>query len=248
MNEFKSWRSYRHFARQVRSQARFIRTSDEEEFLREVLRTSESRIRTLPADFQLWRAQLGHEWRPVYQNDQYIYRLPVAYPADRMKPQPGRATENRANPKGIPVLYLSTHRLTAMSEVRPWLGSLVSCAHFRTIRPMKLVDFSVNHGLNNPYYLKEPESAEREEVVWTHIDQAFSKPATPADDSADYVPTQILAELFKNEGYDGIAYKSAFGDNGLNIVLFDLDDAEFRSCALFRTKSLDFQFEQDENT
>ena len=161
-----------------------------------------------------------------------------------MKPLPDRATEGRANPKGIPVLYLSTHRKTAMSEVRPWLGSLVSCAHFETMRPLKIVDFSVNHGSGFVLYFSEPDASTREEAVWTQIDQAFSEPTTPADDVADYVPTQVIAELFKKEDFDGIAYKSAFGGKGFNIVLFDLTAAELTSCALFEAKSLKFRFEE----
>ena len=190
-------------------------------------------------------------WRdvrfPFYQDDEYIDDLPAAYSPERMKPLQDRAAEGRANSKGIPVLYLSTHRKTAMSEVRPWLGSLVSCAHFKTTRALKIVDFSVYHHSRSTLYLSEPDPSKREEAVWTQIDRAFSEPTTPADNAADYVPTQVIAELFKNEGLDGIAYKSAFGKKGYNIVLFDPADAELTSCALFEAKSLKFRFEQSDN-
>ena len=246
MNAFKSWNSYRHFANRVRHEARYIRTPEDADFLREVLRTSKARIHELPANTGLWRAQLGHDWRPFCQDGQYINDVPAAYPRERMKPLPGRAMEGRANPKGIPVLYLATRRKTAMSEVRPWLGSLVSCAHFRTTRPLEIVDFSVRHRSGRILYFSEPDAVKREEAVWTQIDQAFSEPTTPGDDTADYVPTQVIAELFKNEGCDGIAYKSAFGKKGYNIVLFDPADAELTSCALFEAKSLKFRFEQSD--
>ena len=65
--------------------------------------------------------------------------------------------------------------------------------------------------------------------------------------TADYVPTQIIAEFFKNEGCDGIAYKSAFGKKGYNIVLFDPSDAELTSCTLYKAESLKFRFEQSDN-
>ena len=247
MNEFKSWNSYRYFANRVRREARFIRTSEDDDFLREVARTSKTRVRDLPAGFGLWRAQLGHDWRPHYQDEEYINDFPAAYPPSRMKPPPGRATEGRANPKGIPVLYLATQRQTAMSEVRPWLGSLVSCAHYETIRPLTIVDLSVNHGGGFVFFLSEPDASKREKAVWTQIDQAFSKPTTAADDAADYVPTQVIAELFKTEGHGGIAYKSAFGDDGYNIVLFDPEDANLTSCGLFEAKSLMFSFEETDN-
>ena len=247
MNEFNSWNSYRNFAKRVRREARYIRTPEDDDFLREVIRTSKSRIRELPAGFGLWRAQLGHDWRPFCQDGQYIDDLPAAYPPERMKPLPGHATEGRANPKGIPVLYLATHRKTAMSEVRPWLGSLVSCAYFRTTRPLEIVDFSVRHGSGYVFYFGEPNASKREEAVWRQIDRAFSEPTTAGDDTADYAPTQVIAELFKNKGCDGIAYKSAFGKKGYNIALFNPADAELTSCALFEAKSLKFRFEQSDN-
>ena len=247
MNEFQSWNSYRHFANRVRRETRFTRTSDDDDFLREVVRTSKTRIRELPEAFGLWRAQLGHDWRPHYQDHEFIDDVPAPHPPSRMKPLPGRATEGRANPKGIPVLYLFTRRQTAMSEVRPWVGSLVSCAHFKTIRPLMIVDLSVYHGGSFAFFFSEPDAVERERAVWTQIDQAFSEPTTSADDAADYVPTPVIAELFKREGCDGIAYKSAFGEEGYNIVLFDPADAELTSCTLFEAKSLEFSFEQTDN-
>ena len=256
MNEFKSWNSYRNFANRVRRETRYIRTPEDDAFLREILRTSESRIEDLPAGYGLWRTQLGHHWRRHYESDQHVADLPEAYPPHRMKPLPGRATEGRANPKGIPVLYLSRHKETAMSEVRPWLGSLVSCAHFRTARSLKIVNFSahrrigcrVNLSEPDPYFI-ELDPQEREEAVWTQIDHAFSRPITSGDDTAEYAPTQVIAELFKSEGFDGIAYKSAFEEKGYNynVVLFDPADAELTSCTLFDVKSLKFHFKQSGN-
>jgi len=76
----------------------------------------------------------------------------------------------------------------------------------------------------------------REVAVWNDINRAFSEPITANDSSADYVTTQILAELFKNEGYDGIAYKSSLGE-GYNTSLFDPSSAEIISCSLFSVRS-----------
>ena len=134
-----------------------------------------------------------------------------------------------------------------MSEVRPWLGSLVSCAQFRTTRPLKIMDFSVFHGRGFVYCFDEPDDSETEKAVWTQIDQAFSEPTTSSDNIADYVPTQVIAELFKTEGYDGIAYRSAFSDDGYNIALFNLADAELAACALHEAKSLKYSFSQIDN-
>ena len=245
MNEFKSWNSYNEFANRIRRQTRFFRKSEDQNFLYQVLQTSKSRVTELPMSTRLWRAQLGHAWRPLRQDGQYVEDVPAAYGHERMKPLEGRAAEGRANPKGIPVLYLSTKQETAMSEVRPWPGNFVSCALFRTARLLKIVNFSGCQRRNFVYYFNEPDDPnKKEKEVWTQIGQAYSEPTTSADDTADYLPTQVIAELFKTEGFDGIAYKSAFCDDGVNFALFCLADAELISCALHEVKSLKFAFSQ----
>ena len=242
--KFESWQSYSSFAHRIKRLTRFIRTPEDQSFLRQVLQTSRSKFKELLKNTGLWRAQLGHCWRSVSQDGQ-CFEVRAAYKPQRMKPVEGCATEGRVNPKGIPVLYLATKQETAMTEVRPWLGSFVSCAQFRTTRPLKVVDFSAYRGY--VFYFDEPDDSEKEKAVWTQIGQAFSEPTTPTDGTADYVPTQVIAELFKTNGYDGIAYKSAFGDDGYNIALFNLADAELTACALHQAKSLKFCFLQFDN-
>lgn len=244
MSQFKSSMSYSHFAHRVRHTSRFIRTADDEAFLEEVVRTARTRIREVPAGLELWRAQLGHDWKPVYEGDQYRGELPEPYPPERMKPVPEHAAEGRANPKGIPVLYLSTHKETAMSEVRPWPGSLITCALFCIVRPLEIVDFSLFSDRVPTAVFCGPDPSEREEAVWTDIDRAFSQPTVRGDASTAYVPTQLLAELFRDQGYAGIAYKSVFGSDCYNFALFDLADAVLTNCHIFEAESLEFQFEE----
>ena len=133
-----------------------------------------------------------------------------------------------------------------MAEVRPWLGSSISVGQFKTVRELKVINCSANP-LDAPrYYFQEPSPEDRLRSVWSDIDRAFATPITPADDIADYVPTQILAELFKSKGYDGIIYRSSFG-KGYNVTLFDLETTELVNCSLYRVKDLNFNFEQAGN-
>ena len=67
------------------------------------------------------------------------------------------------------------------------------------------------------------------------------------DDTAEYVPTQILAELFRSKGYDGVAYKSAFGADGYNIALFKIDSAVQLNCFLYKATKIDFDFSESAN-
>jgi hypothetical protein len=49
--------------------------------------------------------------------------------------------------------------------------------------------------------------------------------------------------LFNDVGFDGIAYNSLLGE-GLNIVLFNLDDAIVEKAFLYEVKSLKFDFDE----
>ena len=86
----------------------------------------------------------------------------------------------------------------------------------------------------------EPSPERREKSVWDDIDRAFAKPVERNDDLADYAPTQIIAELFKAEGFDGIAYRSALG-TGYNVALFDIDTAKLKNRSLSEVKSVQFK-------
>ena len=161
-----------------------------------------------------------------------------------MKPLPDKAYDGRANPKGIPCLYLATRKETALSEVRPWIGSYVSVGQFKILRDVELIDCSRGHKDSSLHFWlqeQEPEPAEREKAVWSDIDWAFAEPMTRSDETADYVATQILAELFKREGFEGIAYKSNFGDDGYNVALFDIDAADLINCGLYKGQQYRYQ-------
>lgn len=64
---------------------------------------------------------------------------------------------------------------------------------------------------------------------------------------SEYVPTQVLAEAFRSQGYDGIVYKSLLDERGKNIALFDVQAAELINCCLYETKAVSFDFEQADN-
>jgi hypothetical protein len=162
-----------------------------------------------------------------------------------MKPLRDRGREGRANPKGISYLYLATERDTAIAEVRPWVGSYVSAAQFILKRDMRVVDcVATSHKLM--IYSDEPDPQERERAVWQDLDRGFSQPVTSDDDTADYAPTQIIAEFFRANGFDGIAYGSSFGD-GHNVALFDLDAANVSGCGLFEIRGVKFAVNEAAN-
>lgn len=252
--EFASWKSYRSFERKVLRSTRFVWDKEIQAFLDTVVATIKDRDYILAPNRILYRAQLGAEREPAdFGSETETYQEVYPYRHERMKPLPGRAFEGRANPAGIPVLYTASTLGTAISEVRPWIGSEVSVARCRPVRNLKVLNLSVNHG-GKPFagvsfdHLMsgtEPSASERCTAVWTEIDNAFSIPASRSGDSSDYAPTQILAELFRSVGYDGIAYKSNFdGNHGFNIVLFSLDYVNIVDCDVYEVKNIAVNFEK----
>lgn len=237
MKVFKSYNSYRDFERETKHQNRYIRSTDVDLFCQTVLETAKTRIESFRKGSILWRAQIGHGWK--LENEE-VGKIPAPHEPERMCPRIGRANEGRANPRGIPYLYLSSNRETALAEVRPWAGSFVSVGQFKMARDLSIVNCT-NKGKRYTFYPKEPSPKIRQEAVWADIDKAFSRPITLTDDVADYVPTQVLSELFKSKGSDGIGYRSSLGD-GYNIALFDIRSAEIINCFLYEVDGIQFTF------
>ena len=232
---FQCWSSFLSFREKKRHEERYFHSEEVQEFLNGALATARERFELIPERQRYWRAQLGSDLWPLDDGDgETVDYRPVPYPVKRMKPIPERASEGRVNPLGIPYLYLATDEKTAISEVRPWVGSYVTVAEFETRRPLKVVDCSrceidpivrTSRDFDMLFKLKPPSPEETTEIVWRWIDLAFSEPVDRDDSVAGYVPTQIIAELFKVNGFDGIEYRSVF-NGGKNLALFDLSSAE----------------------
>ena len=251
--EFESWGSYQEFARRVRHGRRFVQDNHVQAFLETVLATLKRRDMKISEGTILCRAQEGVNYDPVVdENGNEIGEEPCGFGAARMKPLINRAIEGRVNPAGIPVLYLASGEQTAISEVRPWIGSEVSVAQFRILRDLKTINLSLGHGEVSIGQLAisqllgdEPLDAEKKErAVWIDIDNAFSRPTTRSDDTAEYVPTQILTELFRSVGYDAIVYRSQFGEKGYNVALFNVEDADAINCAPYRVMGIDVKYDE----
>lgn len=244
MSNFSTGRAFFDFEKEVQKNRRYIRTPTAEHFLDGVRESCKSKVLRISKGRGFWRAQSGHSWRHLDEIDDDV---PAAFPPERMKPLSDRAMEGRANSKGIPALYLCTSKEAAMSEVRPWLGSMLSLARFEVKRELRLVNCSDHQNKRQRFIFEDVPEEEVEEAVRADIDRAFTKPVTRSDDTGEYVATQILTELFRGEGFDGIAYRSAFGEHSLNLALFDLDCAVVNGAQLFEVSSAKFNFRERDN-
>jgi hypothetical protein len=145
MTEFVSWEDYLKFAQAVRYAQRYIRTPQTEAFLEAVRCSAKKRLLIMNVGWNhIWRAQLGSGTREIEQ-DGRTFHEPSAYGQMRMKPRKAVGREGRVNPKGISCFYGATTRETAMAEVRPWMGSLISVGRFKVLRDARMVDCSKYH-------------------------------------------------------------------------------------------------------
>lgn len=242
--EFASCRSFWDFQREVTRGWRYVRSPEGQRFLSAVAAGCHARSAEIKEGRLFYRAQVAHQ---DVLDENIGEELPGPALPQRMFPFRDRATEGRVNPKGIPCLYMASDKHTAMAEVRPWIGSLVSLGLLQTRKALRVVDCTKGAERHPIYIEGEPSAEKRAEAVWSHIARAFREPVTRDDDVASYAATQIIAEVFRNEGFDGLAYRSAFGTDQFNIALFDLDAAELTMCSLHEIRDVELKHAETTN-
>lgn len=244
--QFRFYKDYARFADSVTHTSRYFRSSEDDEFLREVTRTIPEHTCQVSKDSVLWRAQVGCEYKKCAELDDFI---PIQFGHERMRPPPdwtilGRSVEGRINPKGNPCLYTSTDEYTAIAEVRPPLGCYVSVALLTICRPLQIVNCTADNKI--VLHRHELNESEKEAEMWRAMDRAFSQPVVPSVDVADYAPTQVLAEHFRRTGLDGIAYRSRFpktpDETSFNVALFNCDDVTIEHVEVFEVTDIRIKY------
>jgi len=139
------------------------------------------------------------------------------------------ATPGRANPVGIPYLYLASDATTAISECRPHTGEKACVAKFTVdLTSLKLADLRSPRGAISPFL---PESEEavadllQELAFLERLGEDLTMPVLPQSAATDYLSTQYFCELIKNGSFDGVVYRSSVGE-GVNMALFDPTSAQ----------------------
>jgi hypothetical protein len=146
------------------------------------------------------------------------------FPASQMGAPPRRyASYGRANPAGIPYLYLGSTETTAISEIRPHTGGMVCVAQFKTSNNLKLVDLRNPKKTVSPFELVDATAIGRmrsDLPFLVRLGDELTRPVLPEAAAIDYTPSQYLCEFIKKCGYDGVVYRSSVSD-GINLALFD---------------------------
>lgn len=144
---------------------------------------------------------------------------------DMGAPPCSKASAGRANPVGIPHLYLAEDEKTAVTEVRPHKGATVYLATFEVVDELSCIDLTNPVRRISPFGLEL--SIEEVKDVLSFLKAAsedLSQPVSPDVAATTYIPTQILCEFIKKLGYAGVIYKSSYTE-GRNLVIFNVNDA-----------------------
>ena len=180
-------------------------------------------------------------------NSDPLFRTRLHYSGDQNEfdksemgcPDKSKSTAGRANPQGIPYLYLSKEIETTLYEVRATYLDEVSVGTFliKSDSEIDLVDFTeVASAFLN---IDEIVECAKRIILKRYISADLSKPIRRYDSELEYIPTQFICEFIRFvSGADGILFNSSLYNQGKNIVLFEQDKVECVSVSLYRVTSV----------
>jgi len=216
-------------------------------FRTEVLEDSDAELE-LPASFDFYLERIGrmitagerfHRAVLGWERENGEERVPwkVGPPPEGMRIGPGRA-----NREGQRVLYCTEDEPTAIAEVRPARGNLVSVGTLQTTADKDIVDLGDNLPIPNPF-TTESLSYQLEEIgLLNGFSEELSQPLRRNDDPRQYLPSQRLCEYIRESGYSGIRYPSAMRPGGKSLVFFDFAGIEVRESRLVEVTNLTFTY------
>lgn len=129
------------------------------------------------------------------------------------------ATEGRFNRARVSILYLASDTHTAVAELRPHPGHLVSTARFRLKRNLKVANFA-NHDIRN--FLSDSRLEDLRMIL--SIADVLNLPVQPEHRSL-YAVTQLFSDALRAEGFEGLTFRSSVGA-GTNLTCFSSDAFE----------------------
>lgn len=144
-----------------------------------------------------------------------------------LAPPKGKASAGRCNPEGVSYLYLADDKYTAIAEVKPNKGDIVTVAEIETD---ELWWFNLSLYATDDEKVKEVTRINDEELIdLIKIINDDFKTVVTYEDKLSYLPLQYITEYVKSKSkiqsdkkvkIDGLMYNSTLG-NGTNYVLFD---------------------------
>jgi len=181
-----------------------------------------SDIESTVAKNSLWfRSRTGVKDERLHLGENKVKKIAVPFQKGEIAAlPPPAASAGRMNRQGVSVLYVANEVDTAIAEIRPHPGHLISVGGFRPSRDLKVVDF----GVPISRFASSDARLDLFAIIY-HFDELFSEPVTP-EDRHKYAITQLLSDELIRRGYDGIKFRSSVGD-GRNLCVFDPSLFEF---------------------
>lgn len=218
-------------------------------------------VRDLPECSELFRARICDSNEKL--------KNAIADPLKHIGPPPSeRARAERMSVDGVAVFYGALESETCLAELRPTIGSEAAVITVRTIKALRLLDFT---RIKDSYQILsyfQPDFNEQAEknIFLRQLGRLISQPVRPGKES-DYIITQTMAEylahvhgaqsdgsLFRADPFDGLLYKSVQRNGGVNIVLFPTlkreNDSGFpvayvpNSVRFFRTTTITYEHDK----
>ena len=151
----------------------------------------------------------------------------VPYPINEMGTPPNKkSTAGRANPQGIPYLYLSRTIGTTLYESRATFLDNISVGYFciKAGKEVTLVDFTKNL---SPFGQVDIKMFTKAKLTRDVISKDLSEPLRRYDSELEYIPTQFICEYIRFfTKADGIQFYSSLEKGGVNVVLFNQENIE----------------------
>jgi len=175
----------------------------------------------------LFYLRLGNDELPPMWYRARIQTSNKPFSARKMGAPPKElASHGRANPAGIPYLYLGSNPVTAVSEIRPHTGESACVANFTAKHQLSVIDLrsprktALAHV--SPFLLDSSDVGKmRNDLLFLErLGEELTRPVLPQAAAIDYTPSQYLCEFIKKCGYHGVVYRSSVSD-GINLALFD---------------------------
>lgn len=185
---------------------------------------------TINKSSAFYRARIGYEdkKRSLFEGGFEGAVIYVPYSNSQIgAPPPYLAGFGRINRAGVSFLYCASDKYTAISEIRPHPGDIVSIGKFIVENDLLIFDLTEAQFLN--YFLTDKKLDAFKKL--NTLTELMQKVIPPSERQA-YNITQLIADCVRKLDFDGIIFPSSVGD-GHNLVVFNpknmnytFDDAE----------------------
>ncbi len=162
-------------------------------------------------------------------------------------PPNSKASDGRANPKGISYLYLSNDIKTALFEVRANLYDYISVAKFKLKENLQVINLSskvidiftfLDNDLLEEQIIHQP--------FISRLEQELAKPHRKSDSELDIFQLNIFLNLSNLWGLMGIEFKSAQNPDGYNLAIFHPVKFDAISVEVVEVTKLDIEYQRVE--